>query len=864
LPLLADDRSSVLLLGGPAGIGKTALATAIVRAATAAGRRTHRVTATATATVVPFGALAEFIPDSGGVAHGDIGAAVGRMIEEADESADRRRVVLFVDDLPMLDPSSSAVIARLVREQKVNLIATARSKMPLPTAFVGLEVEGLVVRHVVEPLSRDRLAESAEAVLGGPLAPEARAVLWNASQGVPLHARELLQVNLAAGHLVVDAAEWRFDTAPIVPPSLIELVSSRFGSLTVDHSSAFESIALAQPVPLDAALRMASGDVLADLERAELIIVSGTDTEPEVRLGHPLYGEVAEQQSGRLQRREAARRAVAALESGAVSTSELGFRASCLRLEHRLPLRPDQAIAAARRALNLVDPVLAERLARSAGDGFEAQFILGAALIAQGRTDEADATLHAAMQWADSDADRARVISRRGNNLAAGAGRFGDAVAVLESGMNTIEDPRWRSFLAADLAYARLWIGEVHASTGEIDPVGEIGAAGHKPAAVRANECLIGAVVAVMGGELKLAESLVVEGLPLVSAIRDDVPTARDLLTLSRFLALAFAGDAAGADQLVATELERSSDRAEAAPGMWFAVRAFQQLMHGDFSAALTNAASAERLLSAVDISGLHPLSQAVRACALAQSGDVAASVAVVDAIDSTWRDEPKVRALLGIARSWRLVHAGEPSRAASALVSVGRGAVAANHLPFGGFAAHDAVRLGFARQALPLLAELADTWEGPLSSALLSHATALSNKSPTDLLAVARQLPTLGFTLSGAEAAMRAAHLFELSGCIAEARHAEYVAAGMVRPLGQSRSAALGHPRGLTTRETEIARRAASRQSSRQIAESLGISTRTVDNHLTAVYQKVGVSTRRALSHRVDLAGIVTTGEQR
>jgi DNA-binding CsgD family transcriptional regulator len=52
-----------------------------------------------------------------------------------------------------------------------------------------------------------------------------------------------------------------------------------------------------------------------------------------------------------------------------------------------------------------------------------------------------------------------------------------------------------------------------------------------------------------------------------------------------------------------------------------------------------------------------------------------------------------------------------------------------------------------------------------------------------------------------------------------------------------------------LTAREREIAMLAAARLSSREIAERLFLSVRTVNNHLQRVYTKLGVNSRVALS---------------
>jgi HD-GYP domain-containing protein (c-di-GMP phosphodiesterase class II) len=51
--------------------------------------------------------------------------------------------------------------------------------------------------------------------------------------------------------------------------------------------------------------------------------------------------------------------------------------------------------------------------------------------------------------------------------------------------------------------------------------------------------------------------------------------------------------------------------------------------------------------------------------------------------------------------------------------------------------------------------------------------------------------------------------------------------------------------PRGLTPREVEVLRLAASGRSKQQIAQELGIAPKTADNHLQHAYRKIGVSTR-------------------
>jgi DNA-binding NarL/FixJ family response regulator len=54
-------------------------------------------------------------------------------------------------------------------------------------------------------------------------------------------------------------------------------------------------------------------------------------------------------------------------------------------------------------------------------------------------------------------------------------------------------------------------------------------------------------------------------------------------------------------------------------------------------------------------------------------------------------------------------------------------------------------------------------------------------------------------------------------------------------------------YPDGLTTREVEVLRLVAQGLTDAQVAEQLVISPRTVNNHLTAIYGKIRVSSRSA-----------------
>ncbi|WP_365366958.1 LuxR C-terminal-related transcriptional regulator [uncultured Microbacterium sp.] len=86
-------------------------------------------------------------------------------------------------------------------------------------------------------------------------------------------------------------------------------------------------------------------------------------------------------------------------------------------------------------------------------------------------------------------------------------------------------------------------------------------------------------------------------------------------------------------------------------------------------------------------------------------------------------------------------------------------------------------------------------------------------------------------------------------------ARRARVIVTRVGALLSPSPTARSGIADLLTAREWAVASAAATRARNREIAESLGLSHRTVENHLAAVYRKLGVSGRDELREVVTAA---------
>ncbi|MFF8848210.1 response regulator transcription factor, partial [Streptomyces sp. NPDC015127] len=130
--------------------------------------------------------------------------------------------------------------------------------------------------------------------------------------------------------------------------------------------------------------------------------------------------------------------------------------------------------------------------------------------------------------------------------------------------------------------------------------------------------------------------------------------------------------------------------------------------------------------------------------------------------------------------------------------------------------------------------------------------AAALAADDPDALTETADTLHTLGAHLLAAEAATAAATAWKRKGRPRKATIAAQITAtslthcpGARTPL--LRTAETDTP--LTNREREIALLAASGKSSKEIADHLLLSARTVDNHLQRIFSKLNVTSRRDLN---------------
>ncbi len=839
--VVTDAAGGGVVLSGAPGIGKSRLLSEVVLSLPEQQRAVFHAAATIGASGLPFGGLAQILPPdppAGLSPAGLLNWATGVLRARAGG----RPVVLAVDDAHLLDTPSAALVHLLVREG-ATLLATVRTGEPVPAPIAALWTEGLVEHADLAPLSAEESRDLLAAVLGAPVETSSAHRLARLAGGNPLLLRELLIAARDGGEMHLSYGVWRWTGRLSLAPSLADLVDARIGNLTTGVRDVLDLVAFGEPLGLPLLLRAADR---ADVETAEeraLIRVTEDGNRCDVRLAHPLYGEVVRRHCAVTRsRRLLARLAELVEESGARRRDDL-LRVAVWRLESGTARDGSLLLDAAVQAFGRYDLDLARRLAhaaREAGAGYDAAELLATVLLSADRPHEAIAVLDEA-----ADGPPARRITTRATVSFWGLGQAGapDELAAARTG-----DPADRARMRAVEALMRVQLKQVaparHLADGVLgDPAADA------PAREMAR-CVL-AFLAALGGDPATSTELL-SGIDSHAAVwRHDHPALQYALPSAIGTRVSVALDLAGLDEILAAEFADLARTGGFGFGSaWVSLLQAQAAwLRGRTAEAL---AATEHACAALAPHRLYDgNAHAARAHTAALCGELALaaeSMAVAesagdlcDGLFYPWRMHAKV---------WTLACSGDVPGA----VRLNRELIAALHADgFAGHelvALHDMVRLGRPAQAAgPMRALLATVPGGHVAPLLMRHAAAAADGDGDALIAVARDFRAHGYLLFAAEAAAGAVRVFRA------ARDPRAAAAGTL--LGDVLAccdtvhtpALLAVRPSLTGRERQVARLAAEGAKSREIANQLFLSPRTVENHLQRVYAKLGVNGREALA---------------
>lgn len=834
-------RSTGAVISGAAGVGKTRLATMAVATLDPRTHLVHRAFGTPAATGIPLGAFASSLPAR---------PAGSRPVEHAADAlrteAGGRHLVLVVDDANLLDETSANLVEHLVELPGISALLTIRSGEP--AGFVGdLVARDGMVRVDLDGLSEDDVRRLVEGAFRGRLDHHTLQMIWENSGGNPLLVREIVLSGLDSGDLRPDVEGWRWRGPLAVGRRLSGLIESQLDRLTPRERELLELLAFGEPLDATVAAGLAEPGVLAGLDARGLVRTGADNDGKNLRLGHPMYGEVLRARCPSLRARRHQRTLAERLTEAGTGRSDV-LRIAVWLLDSGSPAPVDTLVAAAQEAWLALDIRLAERLAREAvdaGGGLPAIEILAAALSFGPRPERADRLLSDLAATATPE-DRQQLSYLRAVNLILSLGRAEDAAGLITELLETTRDPQLRRRLEAMEVHRLYFTGQVEAATRVAQ---RLLAEPDVDVAVRSHLVLVRAQGLAYSGKHAAAYPFLREQEAILSEAAAAPPWILPAVRVLRADVAFFALDVDDLDAVADSTLH-VGHRWDFPTAFFYGCKARAARLRGRPAEALRWARDGAILAGRGVPLMFHDRCATEIAHAHAILGQAAEAEAALRAGARRASGGPLARLWSAEVRPWIAAAKGDLASARQLAEQTVLDARALSATGFEARALHDLVRLGAARSAVDRLSDLAEELDGPAPQLYAAHARAVVSADPAALERVAAEFEGLGLRLYAAEAISDAVEAYAKAGLAQARRGAQRRVDELAEQLEGARTPALarGELPDLTGREREVARLASAGLDNPQIAERLAVSRRTVENHLHRVYTKLGILNRTEL----------------
>jgi DNA-binding CsgD family transcriptional regulator len=841
---VVEDDAHGIVLTGPAGIGKTRVARDAMRELVARDVVVAWVQATAMARRIPFGAMAPYLPavDDGS----DVLPILVTATRALRDLAGGRRLVVVVDDAPLLDEGSTLLLAQSVAAGDVRMIATQRAgeRLPDPLARLGLP------RRELTALDVQSVAALAESLAGGALAPATTERLGRLSGGNPLYLHELVLAGHEAGAWSDSPEGLTLDDRVGAASRLTELVGSRFDGLAGDAAEAVDLLAVGEPLGLSTLEGLTSPAAVEHLDEAGLVQIDVDGRRTQLRLAHPIYTEVLRRRMSVLRRRRLARRLADHVRAEGGRRRDDLMRSATWYLDAGGDVPADLAAAAGRHARIAGDVALAERLLRASmaiEPTFEAGFLLADTIYRQGRTEEVTAVLDQVEALELTPHQRFTCTMTRGADCYWNVGDLEAMERYLTSAAPSHEAEVAATALRASLLACSRRFGEAATLARACldEPVSR--------ATIDAALALGFSAKAMGIGEEAIAA--IDRTLDVYAAVGEDAAImTMQVMGSAKTGALVDLGRLDEADRCAEETLDAARVTGEdAALGFAELCRGWSAVRRGRFRTAGERYAASERYLRALNRPGMQrwPVIGAFHAAVCA--GDLAAAEAIREHLVE--RGEHPAAMLDGVvtrADAAMLLATGEIERGCRLLLDAAATAAATGDHTTEADCLHDLVRAGRPERAVERLTELGGWMHGAWVPLYARHARAAMADDPNGLGDVADAFNELGAAALAADVALEAADAWARAGerrtSVRWVRRAAELSSAVERTSGPG-AVGLAGPDPLTRREREIAVLAAAGLSSKDIASRLFVSARTVESHLLRIYTKLGIRTRAELA---------------
>lgn len=842
--IAAPDVAGIVI-HGVSGVGKSRIAREALSAAESRGSVTRWAIGTSAARAIPLGAFAAWTPP--GVT--DTVQLLRGVIESLVAAPTGAMVVMGIDDVHLLDDLSAFVVHQIVQRGLAKVILTVRDGEAIPGAVHEIWASSRFERLDLQPLSIEGTATLVSAAMTGPVDPSAVQRLWRLTHGNVLYLRHIVEQEVADGRIEQHGGYWRWIGDPIMPLSLVELIESRFGALPEPISDVIDTLAVGEPIDLAALIRITDPAAVEEADTRGLITLEPIVGGVQVRVAHPLYGEVRRTRAPATRLRRL-RGLVAAELAVADDRDDIQMVVRRATLSLDSDLRPDAEllVRAARGAVWLADLTLAERLAAAAiqaGGGTEASFVRAHALSWLGRGGEADGVLADIAVGDLADGDCARLAFLRASNMLWALGEPARAKEIIDEASCTVAQQA-RSYIDAFLTVYWFAVDRPDAAkrAAEVLDLEEL------PAVVGAEIAWVLAAIAADGGRTAEAVATAEAGYGIV-ARSFDAPHMSFNIADAHIGALLLAGRVNEA----VNAAERVSQQAAELPGtaqsLGAAVAGLAALGAGSLDAAC-------RLLeqAAAGLSASHAIGWGYRylvpgITALAMRGATDEAVAALATLDELRRPFRLLDYDRSLARAWVVAGQGAVSAAIAVARSAAEAAAAKGQFAAEVLCLQTSAQFGD-RTAAVRLRELEAVVEGPRVALAARFAAAQRDGDAAEMAAVSLDFERMGDLVAAVDAAAHAAIRYRHQDLRGTALACATRAAALAEQCGGASTPALrraAEPLPLTEREAEIVMLIGAGLSNRAIAERLTLSVRTVESHIYRAMLKTDTNCRDELA---------------
>lgn len=879
LTWLNNPGNRGLSIHGLQGVGRTRFLAEIV-AAMPPNRRLLQAVGTATTRAIALGAFAHLLdgtparPGDPSSTFGSAGVWHASVASAATVITAGGPVVLTVDDAHLLDTTSIALLQMLAASDDVSIALTVCTSESTPDALSMLWRHDRLARIDLAPLTLESTNALLQMALAAPVDGRAARLMFDASAGLPLLLREIVRTALDHGTLVIVDGVWRLRGPLPLADRVIEAASQRLDTYDIAEIAVLELLAVVGSTPLGLVEQTASAGTLERLEGESLIrVVEAPDGGHDLVLRrHPVNEAVLANVTSlrrRNIRRDHAERYLEWSDGGPAAL----LTVASLRIDAGIFGDPSEMERMSTLARQAEDFELVVRFARSADRAvatLRSAVLLADALYELCRWDECERVIARSIDREGTVLDRLLLTGQRGVNLLFGLMRSVDAVAITEAALADLDagDERWHAGLD-DAGVAKVReelvnrVGLLQMYGG--DPGRALRTMGPQPPAPPAIDDestgsrdtlyarVLWAVPSVpsiaLGGQTTRAIALAAEAAGEHMRLGGEVGSSS---VGTHWLTLALAqqehGALADARATALLGYEASIDSGGLIGQIWFGLSLARHGLIAGHPASVLR--WTREVIAATSSAGwLGPRRMALNGMAAAHAmlGDLPAArrcLVEAAAIDG---DFGFLRPELVLGEAMLAAAEGRSTGAHKLLTEAAEIAGSTGHLTVEAWLRFDAVRLG-SRHQVDRLVELASTCESPLVAARASAAMAIERDDADLLEAAGDTMERLGLDLVAAELYGSAVDALRRTRRSRAAAAVNLRAAGALeRTEGAQtlRPVQLDIVVPLTQREREIVVLATSGLASKVIAARLGVSVRTVTNHLQNAYAKLGVSTR-------------------